>query len=154
MSQKQEVLLNVFRQFWEHCRHMENMRLWFANIYGIMIGGILIYGSQAADPYDTCFTAAGGLFSLLGLIVAIRFYLEHEKYVENLQLVIQEIEGEFKVDLMKLYDGIIPSPELWHKWLGHRIVPTREWLRLRIIFIFFYTIMLGVSCALFALSFC
>ena len=143
VTQSQQLRFEVVRLLWEHCRHMENMRLWFTNIYGIMIVGTLAYGSQAEDPIDTYFAVVGVVLSLLGVFIAIGFCQEHEKYVSRIDTAIKAVG----TGLSTYFQGIVPTPPLLKKcrWLGWKIVPTSQCLRLRILFIWFYFVMLVAS---------
>ncbi len=54
MSQQQrekaENLRALLEQHWLHARHVENERLWFTNIFGIVVAGLLAVIFTAEDP--------------------------------------------------------------------------------------------------------
>jgi len=46
-----ELVKAVYEQHWLHARHVENERLWFANIFtAILVGAISVVGKQLFDP--------------------------------------------------------------------------------------------------------
>lgn len=40
---RHELLKSVYEQHWLHARHLENERLWFTNIYILIVGALLAY---------------------------------------------------------------------------------------------------------------
>ncbi len=40
---KNSYLEKVYEQYWLHARHAENQRLWFTNIYAIIVAGLFAY---------------------------------------------------------------------------------------------------------------
>ena len=40
---RHELLKSIYEQHWLHARHVENERLWFTNIYMIIVGALLAY---------------------------------------------------------------------------------------------------------------
>lgn len=75
MTEDQERAKNlrtVFEQHWLHARHVENERLWFTNIYALVVGGLLAFTWEKAEatscsPWPWQILVVILLLSLLGL---------------------------------------------------------------------------------------
>lgn len=97
MTEDQERAKNlrtVFEQHWLHARHVENERLWFTNIYALVVGGLLAsMWMKAADtscsPWPWQILVVILLLSLLGLGMChslIIPFLRHRTIAQVIQL--------------------------------------------------------------------
>lgn len=54
-----EFLISILEQNWLHLRHVENQRMWFTNIYVIIVAGSLTFiGSQPMSFFSSYFAFA------------------------------------------------------------------------------------------------
>lgn len=70
------VLETILEQSWEQIRHVENNRLWFTNMYFLVVAGVLTYlFTQTSTFINTVFLALMSFllaFSIFGLIFCFR----------------------------------------------------------------------------------
>ena len=69
------VLLEIFRQSWEHNRHMGNERLGFTTLYAVIVAGALAFLSQDSDIDQRPLLVALVFVSLFGFLVSLRLGL-------------------------------------------------------------------------------
>lgn len=48
---KDENLRKVYEQYWLHARHQETQRLWFTNIYAVIVAGVFAYFGVIEECY-------------------------------------------------------------------------------------------------------
>ena len=80
-----ELLRAVYEQHWLHARHVENERLWFTNIFGVVVAGLLAFMfTLENNGTPNLFGVYGGLFifvmSLLGYFLCLSWrapFIEH-----------------------------------------------------------------------------
>ncbi len=61
---KKKIYEKIYEQYWLHARHQENQRLWFTNIYAMIVTGVFTYFS--AKRFDVIILMFLLLLSLLG----------------------------------------------------------------------------------------
>jgi hypothetical protein len=86
-----ENLLEAIRQNWLHARHLETERLWFTNIYAIVVAGSLAFLGQfdiGKYPYLIMFLF---IFSLLGLLVTLKVNHEYGNEMQALKKTLDHI---------------------------------------------------------------
>lgn len=93
-----ELLKSVYEQHWLHARHVENERLWFTNIFALIVAGLLAFlGTTEDKELLPQFAIYVGYFifilSLLGYFVCLTWrapFVEHttlaNKLLEDSQL--------------------------------------------------------------------
>jgi len=97
MTEDQERAKNlrtVFKQHWLHARHVENERLWFTNIYALVVGGLLAFTWEKAEatscsPWPWQILVVILLLSLLGLGMCHSMvipFLRHHTLAQVIQL--------------------------------------------------------------------
>ncbi len=69
-----EELIAIFKEHWNHARHCENERIWFTNIYAIVVAAILVFIGNAIYGESADFGAAI-LLALFGLILSVIGFL-------------------------------------------------------------------------------
>ena len=66
----EKELVAIFKENWNHVRHCENERLWFTNIYAVVVAAILVFIGNAAYGGSRDFGSAS-LLAFFGLILSI-----------------------------------------------------------------------------------
>lgn len=66
---KDENLGKIYEQYWLHARHQEVQRLWFTNIYAMIVAGAFAYFG-AVKGFSTPLLVFLTLLSILGYLVA------------------------------------------------------------------------------------
>lgn len=106
-GQRQEVLINVYRQLWQHFEHMENERLWFTNIYGIVVVGILAALHYAQD-FSAWLLGFGLILSILGVCYCVRIaYKQRPEFWKALDKTISD-QG---LSVREFHANIVPKSE-------------------------------------------
>jgi hypothetical protein len=84
------LLLAVFQQNWENARHIKNERLWFTNIYAIIIAGTLTVLQLARDNIALEITIISFmiLFSIIGLLTSFRMKAELEECLRSVNQIV------------------------------------------------------------------
>jgi hypothetical protein len=73
-SENNRVSLDeLYRQNWEHTRHVENERMNFTAIYVIIIAGVLAFLSQSGEDISEGFKV--GILSFLAVLSAVGFLI-------------------------------------------------------------------------------
>lgn len=81
---RHELLKSVYEQHWLHARHVENERLWFTNIFGMIVAGLLAFLSTVETTDLPLFAKLAGSFifilSILGYFLCLTWrapFVEH-----------------------------------------------------------------------------
>lgn len=75
----------IFKENWSQARHCENMRLWFTNIYAVVVAAILVFMGETGEPGPMLlFLLFGLILSVLGLLIVIAASLGYENYLVNI----------------------------------------------------------------------
>lgn len=160
MTEDQERAKNlrtVFEQHWLHARHVENERLWFTNIYALVVGGLLAFTWEKAEatscsPWPWQILVVILLLSLLGLGMCHSMvipFLRHHTLAQVIQLKEWRLPYTDKYKLegyRKVYKGGVYKYE---------IVCTRraaKFVSLSKVFHLFYIFMSAFSVGLIAAS--
>jgi len=88
----------VFREHWKHARHCENERLWFTNIYAIVVAAILVfignavYGNNAqCNPADfklaVLLAIFGLILSVIGFQIVIALSLGYLHHITDIAMI-------------------------------------------------------------------
>jgi|GEM_PF-673654 len=87
VADKAGNLRKVYEQCWLHARHNENERLWFTNIYALVVGGALAFMSQAGlNWYIPSFLIG---FSLIGLLMCHALRIPWIKYSRMAEIIMR-----------------------------------------------------------------
>jgi hypothetical protein len=81
-----EILLEALRENYEHFRHVENERLWFTNIYAIIVGAILTFFKEGRIEgrifvYSMIFLI---ILSTLGLLMSLRLRADVQDFQDKI----------------------------------------------------------------------
>jgi len=83
-----ELIKAVYEQHWLHARHVENERLWFANIFtAILVGTISVIRKQLFDPASIPLIVLLMALSVIGMLMSIKFdsiYKTHKRAAEQI----------------------------------------------------------------------
>jgi len=109
-----ELLKAVYEQHWLHARHVENERLWFTNIFAVIVAGLLAFiFTSENNGTPNLFAVYGGLL-ILGLSPwRAPFFMRTEiaeKILRNNQL---EIYSSFPPEYRKIKPLWISAHELF-----------------------------------------
>lgn len=93
-----ELLKAVYEQHWLHARHIENERLWFTNIFGVITAGLLAVlftsgGHSVPNVFAICVGGTILILSLAGYWLCVTWrapFIEHttlaNKIFKNIEL--------------------------------------------------------------------
>jgi hypothetical protein len=73
-----DLLKNVFEQNWLHAGHDEDERLWFSNIYDVIVAGVLAFMGGAEMSLEIYLPLILFLImpTIIGIVVVIKLGLE------------------------------------------------------------------------------
>ena len=124
------VFIDILKENWLHARHVENGRMWFANIFAAIVVGTLAYLSKVGlEVLPLLVLLIISIFCLWVTIKANAEFANHMKAIE-------EIFNDGKIPL-----GVGEQTE-WRKYMGMPLSAKGGiWriLRISIAFIFLYT---------------
>jgi hypothetical protein len=141
----------VYEQYWLHARHQENQRLWFTNIYAVIVAGILAYLGAiyklGNGNNSTFFISAIILFifltilSIFGYLITLAWnipFVIYSRLAEEISIKKWNLDPEFRrfTKYKKGYNFNKP-----------------RWMRASDIFVAFYSLMTGVSISFFSYLF-
>ena len=79
----------MYRQNWEHARHVENERMNFTSIYVIIIAGVLAFLGQAGDNITegskTAIFSFLAILSAIGFLISLRLRADMEAHVNKIK---------------------------------------------------------------------
>ncbi|MCK4273312.1 MAG: hypothetical protein KAW90_00360 [Dehalococcoidales bacterium] len=107
---EEEIYINIMKENWLHARHIETERMWFANIYAVIIVAVTAYVAQHGIGYFSIATLKIIVIVLL-LISLIWFFitLKLNFAFKNHMDAIKKIFDDKKIPLgndWKLYTGL------------------------------------------------
>ncbi len=71
-----KLLLAVYEQHWLHARHCENERLWFTNIYAVILAGALsLFGGSVYSAFGVAVLLSLMSLTVLGLLLSLKIKL-------------------------------------------------------------------------------
>lgn len=82
VTNHEENLRTIYEQYWLHARHQENQRLWYTNIYAIIVGGIAGFTSFRPEWFLPALVVG---FSWLGFFIChgVRIpFLRYSRYTD------------------------------------------------------------------------
>ncbi|PNX47920.1 MAG: hypothetical protein BV456_10380 [Thermoplasmata archaeon M8B2D] len=138
-------LRKIYEQYWLHARHVENERLWFTNIYAVIVAGFLAYLGvvENNNPINLILIFFLLILSLFGYIITQAWnipFVIFSRLAEEIAICEWKLPEEYRrfTKYSKGYD--------YYKFIGIgklsiRISASRA-------FIGFYSIMIGVFIAL------
>ncbi len=82
---REELLKSIYEQHWLHVRHVESERLWFTNIFALIVAGLItLLGTTGVGWSSSVFAIYAGCFiivlSMLGYFLCLTWrapFLEH-----------------------------------------------------------------------------
>ncbi len=84
----------IYSEYWNHARQCINERLWFTNIYAVVLAAILVFSgkiefNQQADFVLAFFLASFGLvLSVIGYFVVIAVSLGYDHYIGDITMIL------------------------------------------------------------------
>ncbi len=121
-------LRTVYEQYWLHARHQESQRLWFTNVYAVVVAGVFAYfgGIQRIDQLLLLFLV---FLSILGYLMTYSWNVPFAIYSRLAELIsIREWH----------------LPEYYQRFTMYK----KKKVRAGRIFIVFYSLMIGACIAL------
>jgi len=117
----EELLKSIYEQHWLHARHVENERLWFTNIFGVIVAGLLAFLGTVKPTDLSLFAKFAGSFifilSMLGYLLCLTWrapFLEHttlaRKMLEDSQL---EIYAPYTTEAFRKLKGRVNAHKLF-----------------------------------------
>ena len=124
----EKSLIEALNQNWQHARHQENERLWFTNIYALLVAGVLVFLGQFGFDKHYYLVLFLLIFSIFGLIVTLKTSYEFSNHMNAIKKIIEKLHLSDYMAYPTVYRGTI---------LGKII-------RVRCAFIGFYLIMIFI----------
>ena len=88
-----EELIAIFKEHWNHARHCENERLWFTNIYAIVVAAILVFIGNVvfgeSPDYGSAILLAlfGFILSVIGFLIVVALLLGYQHHITDIDMV-------------------------------------------------------------------
>ena len=103
----ESTYIEIMRENWQHARHIESERMWFANLYAVILVALIAYIGENWEKG----IALAPLFALLGislvwLLVTLKLNASFANHIKS----IQNIFDDRKIDM--------GTPEQWRKYMG------------------------------------
>jgi hypothetical protein len=136
-SKQSDLFTTILEQNWLHLRHIEDQRMWFTNVYGVIVAGTLAFVSQNAHiALDALRIILGFLLllSVLGFGQTIKTNAEIGVILDKIHEMCREKGFLDYVDFVKLRQG-------WRKIISIR----------RIYAVFYFVMIVFFLCLLFIL---
>ena len=107
--EKDEIYINIMKENWLHARHIETERMWFANIYAVIIAAITAYIAQNGIESFT--------FATLKIIVIVLLVISLIWFFITLKL---NVGFKIHTDAIKkiFEDEKIPLGKDWKPYTG------------------------------------
>jgi len=91
---KDQYLLEALNQNWFHGRHVENERLWFTNIYAIIVAGVLaVIGSAGLERFNQFYYLFIFLdiISIFGIIIVYKLNNEFKNHMVAIRNICEKL---------------------------------------------------------------
>ena len=140
---RQELLKSIYEQHWLHARHVENERLWFTNIFVLIIAGLFAFLSKIPAEGETLpilHVSAVGFILLLALLGYVLCLAWRAPFVEHTTLAREMVEQYPELKDYAAYT----RPEIY------RIIKV-GWVTAHQLFLYFY-ILIATSAVVLAIS--
>ena len=129
---RHELLKSIYEQHWLHARHVENERLWFTNIFALIVAGLLAFLATTNNGVLSESARYAGYFILILSIVGYVFCLTlRAPFVAHTEKAKKLLEDSRLLE----YDPYQPE-EIY------RIIKI-GWLSTHELFLYFYALMAG-----------
>lgn len=91
-SPSKQLIIAMYEQNWENVRHIKNERLWFTNIYAIVVAAVLsfLHSSTSAGIISVSLQAFIFLLSIIGFLISLRLKSELENYLNTIDNMVHE----------------------------------------------------------------
>ncbi len=89
-----EKLEVIYREYWEHARQCVNERLWFTNIYAVILAAIMVFLGETGSSESTNFVSAflmasfGFILSVIGFQVVVTLSLGYDHYINDITMIL------------------------------------------------------------------
>ena len=84
MSISKPSIGTILEQYFEHIRHTENTRLWFANMYLLIVGSSFSISPDVLNVSKNTLDLLLFLFSLFGLFFSVKSARTSKKYTQKI----------------------------------------------------------------------
>lgn len=112
-EQEINTLLTLLEQNWYHARHVENERLSFINVYGIVVAGIMglinIVGFKNSNITTIIILFFLMIFSFLGIVTVYKLSSEFHNHMDKITHIVTTLG-------VKEYMGLPLDREIKRKW--------------------------------------
>ncbi len=131
---RMELLKSVYEQHWLHARHVENERLWFTNIFGVIVAGLLavLFTSDGDGTRGQFAVYAGYLILILSLVGYFLCLTWRAPFIEHTTLANRVLEASG----LRRYAPYVSE--------AYRVIKI-GWVSAHEIFLYFYGITAGLG---------
>ncbi len=138
-----DILLEGFKQNWEHMRHIERLRLSFTNVYALLAGGLLAYvitrGGDNLVAYIFLF-----ILSVMGFILCWRTMCTAVHHRERAENLVKRLDNDISNEELK---ALLPFRDNNPTYNPLRIRGLYIWFYIVASIFFFVMILIGVICS-------
>ncbi len=130
---KDELLKSIYEQHWLHARHVENERLWFTNIFALIVAGLLSFLATVDRQLLPLFAIYAGCFifilSMLGYFLCLSWRAPFVEHTTLANQVLKDLE-------LKRY-----APYTSQVWKRIKL----GWITAHELFLYFYALMASMA---------
>lgn len=87
----EKALLEALIQNWSHCRHLENERMNFTNIYSVIVAGVLAFFGQVGFSGHSYLKFFLLVLSLLGFLFCYKISLEFSNHMQGINEIMDKL---------------------------------------------------------------
>lgn len=107
----------LYRQAWENVRYIKNERLWFTNIYALVVAATLsfLHGALGESVFGLALLGFLIVFSVLGLLMSLRLRAELEDWLVKIRALVREADVPDHATTSEVSFGLLSSMQF--RWL-------------------------------------
>lgn len=133
-----ESLIAALEQNWLHARHVENERLWFTNIFVIVVAGVLAFIGEFKALINNPLVLFLLILSGLGLILTIKISDEFDNHIKGVRTIIKLLRLEGNMAIPLVYEEHTTPRKIIrvrNAFLGFYVLMFSIWTFLSVIFL-------------------
>lgn len=142
VSKEDTLLITILEQNWLHARHVEKRRLWFTNIYVLILGGFLgafIRGRATINKHlQLPLLAFLLILSIFGILFSIRCKQVFDSHTNKINEMMESFDDDKYERFMSVRGDEKTIKFLWFEG------KYPEYLGVNWLFVYFYFIMTGL----------
>lgn len=130
VEDRTELLKAVYEQHWLHARHVENERLWFTNIFGVVVAGLLAFlGTADAESLPLLAKLTGAFIFALSVLGYLLCLIGRVPFVVHTEMTEKTLRHK-QLEMYSSYPPGFSKVKLF-------------WISAHELFLYFYALMAG-----------